>query len=58
MCGCKGPGGRRQVMEGGSLIPADDQRARQTEARDRTQQNSEETHRELLSLVSTWQLLK
>lgn len=41
-------------MEGGSLIPADDQRARQTEARDRTWQNFEETLGELLSLVSTF----
>lgn len=42
------------MMEGGSLIPADNQRARQTEARGRTQQNFEETHRELHSLVSTF----
>lgn len=42
------------MMEGGSLIPADDPRARQTQARDRTRRNFEETHRELLSLVSTF----
>lgn len=40
------------MMEGGSPIPADDQRARQTEPRDRMRKNFEETHRELHSLVS------